>query len=153
MSDDGKRLLVLYACDPLTDPQSLTLDQKFLAPESHRLLILMACEIPEESLVWFRKSLMPSAQLRRQVASREVELQEHILAVSKQFEHFGYEVDTKIQRGKHTGDIILEVSQEKKIDLIVLQRRRQRPWQRLLVGSVVDYVSKRASIPILILPP
>lgn len=144
---------VLYACDPLADPATLDLDGPWLTPERVRLLVVIACEMPEESLAWFRKRLMPPAQLRRQVASRETELQERMFAISKYLEHLGYDVDTRIERGKHTGDIILQIASEADVDLIVMKRRDQPPWERLLVGSVADYVAKRAQHPVLILPP
>ncbi len=152
-SAESEKPLVLYACDPLVDPANLDLDGSLLTPDRVRLLVAIACEVPQESLAWFRKRLMPPAQLRRQVAAREVELQERMFAVSKYLEHLGYDVDTRIERGKHTGDIILRIADEANVDLIVMKRRDQSPWERLLIGSVVDYVAKRARQPLLILPP
>jgi len=152
-SSESEKQLVLYACDPLVEPATLDLDGPLLTPDRVRLLVVIACEVPQESLAWFRKRLMPPAQLRRQVAAREVELQERMFAVYKHLEHLGYEVDTRIERGKHTGDIILGIADEADVDLIVMKRRDQAPWERLLIGSVADYVAKRARHPLLILPP
>lgn len=148
-----KKLLALFACDPLIDVNAIDLDGQLLSPERVKLLVVMACEVPEESLAWFRKNLMPPAQLRRQVAAREVELQEQMFQVAKRLEQMGYELDTRVERGRHTGEIIIKVADEAEVDLIVVKRRRQPTWERLLVGSVGDYLARKASKPVLTLPP
>jgi len=147
------KLLVLLACDPLIDVNRIEMNSDLLSPLDVKLLVVMACEVPEESLAWFRKNLMPPAQLRRQVAAREFELQEHMFKVSKRLEQMGYELDTRVERGRHTGEIIVKVAEDAKVDLIVVNRRAQSTWQRLLIGSVGDYLARHATRPLLTIPP
>ncbi|MEQ9546905.1 MAG: universal stress protein [Marinobacter sp.] len=146
------RLKALYAVDPLRpldqlDPASVLID-----PENVSLLVLLVCEVPQESLALFRKQLMPPDQLRRQVAVREVELKHHLAEITHRLESKGYEVDGFVERGKQTGLVITEVAERENVDFIILQRRRQKTWQRVLLGSVADYVARHAKQPLVIIP-
>jgi len=73
--------------------------------------------------------------------------------VSKRLEQMGYELDTRVERGRHTGEIIVKVAEDAKVDLIVVNRRAQSTWQRLLIGSVGDYLARHATRPLLTIPP
>lgn len=148
----GRKLKALYAVDPFRPLDELDPACHLLDPENLSLLVLMVCEVPEESLELFRKRLMPPGQLRRQVAAREVELQEQMAEVTHKLESMGYEVDSKVQRGKKTGLVITEVAEKEDVDLIILERRRQKTWQRILVGSVADYVTRHTKRPLVIMP-
>lgn len=147
-----RKLKALYAVDPFRPLAELNPACSLLDPENLSLLVLMVCEVPEESLELFRKRLMPPGQLRRQVAAREVELQEHMAEVPHKLESMGYEVDSKLERGKQTGLVITEVAEREDVDLIILERRRQKTWQRILIGSVADYVTRHTQRPLLIMP-
>jgi nucleotide-binding universal stress UspA family protein len=149
---EQRKLKALYAVDPLRPLDELDPAGKFIGPDNLSLLVLLVCEVPEESLALFRKQLMPTSQLRRQVASREVELQEHMLEITQKLESMGYEVDSRVERGKQTGLVITEVADRENADLVILQRRRQKTWQRVLVGSVADYVTRHTKRPLLIMP-
>lgn len=149
---DHRKLKAIYAVDPLRplgelDPAGGLIDRGRLS-----LLVLLVCEVPDESLSLFRKQLMPPSQLRRQVAAREVELQQHMAEITHNLESMGYEVDSRVERGKRTGLVITEVAEREDADLIILQRRRQKTWQRVLVGSVADHVTRHAGRPLLIMP-
>jgi nucleotide-binding universal stress UspA family protein len=149
---DNRKLKAIYAVDPLRplgelDPAGGLIDREDLS-----LLVLLVCEVPDESLSLFRKQLLPPAQLRRQVAAREVELHQHMADITHKLESMGYEVDSRVERGKKTGLVITEVAEREDADLIILQRRRQRTWQLVLVGSVADHVTRHARRPLLIMP-
>lgn len=153
LPDTGQsKLKALYAVDPLRPLDQLDPAGKFIGPDRLSLLVLLVCEVPDESLALFRKQLMPPRQLRRQVAAREVELQQHMLEITKKLESMGYEVDSRVERGKQTGLVITEVADRENVDLVILQRRRQKTWQRVLVGSVADYVTRHTKRPLLIMP-
>jgi nucleotide-binding universal stress UspA family protein len=144
----------LLPCDPYADLHRMPLeDGGLIRPDRVRFTLLMVMEIPEESLVWFRKQMMTPAQLRQQVAAREEELQRRIYTASKQLQSRGYEVDTRIRRGKRIGEEAVAEAEENHYDFVLIQRRKQKPWQRPLVGSVADYVARRVGRPLLILPP
>ncbi|BES70072.1 hypothetical protein RE428_10900 [Marinobacter nanhaiticus D15-8W] len=151
--EKGDKLKVLYACDPYRDLEDLDPGGRLISPENARLLVVMACELPEESLSWFRKRLMPPLQLRRQVAAQEVELQERMFEVVKRLESLGYEVDSRVQRGRKIGEVLVAMADEHQVDLILVERRRQTAWQRLLVGSVIDYLNRYANQSMLIMAP
>ncbi|MFE8072530.1 universal stress protein [Marinobacteraceae bacterium S3BR75-40.1] len=148
-----RKLKALYACDPFRPLDQLDPGGHLIDPGNVTLLVAMVCEVPEESLAWFRKRLMPPKQLRRQVAAREVELQRQMYDITQKLESLGYEVDSRVERGKSTGQVIADVAEEEAVDLIIVDRRRQTPWQRFLLGSVADYVSRHATQPLLIMPP
>ncbi|SDW13359.1 universal stress protein [Marinobacter mobilis] len=147
-----RKLKVLYACDPFRDLTSLNPGGGLFGPETASLLVVMVCEVPQESLSWFRKNLLPPHQLRTQVVAREEELQERMYDVVKHLESLGYEVDSKVLRGRLIGECIVDVAQQEAVDLILVERRRQSPWQRLLLGSVTDYLNRHADQPLLITP-
>ena len=149
----NQKIRALYACDPMTPLADLDPGDHFIDPDTVSLLVLMVCEVPDESLSWFRKRMMPPAQLRRQVAAREVELQEKMYQVTGKLAAMGYEVDSQVKRGKRTGQVISDVASEENVDLIIIERRRQRPLERFLLGSVADYVARHANQPLLIMPP
>lgn len=142
----------LYAVDPLVPLDQLDPATDLINPDTLSLLVLMVCEVPEESLALFRKRLVPPSQLRQQVAAREVELQRHMLDITRKLESMGYEVDSRVARGSKTGQVITEVADREAVNLVILQRRRQKNWQRLLVGSVADYVARHIRQPLLIMP-
>lgn len=145
----------LYAVDPLVPLDQLDPATDLIDPDTLSLLVLlvlMVCEVPEESLALFRKRLVPPSQLRQQVAAREVELQRHMLDITRKLESMGYEVDSRVARGSKTGQVITEVADREAVNLVILQRRRQKNWQRLLVGSVADYVARHIRQPLLIMP-
>lgn len=150
LQTDGK-LTVMYACDPYRDVSTLDPGGRFLSPDNARLVVVMVCEVPEENLSWFRKRLMPPHQLVRQVAAQEGELQERMFQVVSQLEGQGYEVDSRVRRGKGIGEVLVAVAEELNVDLIVAERRRQSAWQRMLVGSVTDYLNRHARQSLLIL--
>ena len=145
----------LYAVDPLVPLDQLDPATDLIDPDTLSLLVLlvlMVCEVPVESLALFRKRLVPPSQLRQQVAAREVELQRHMLDITRKLESMGYEVDSRVARGSKTGQVITEVADREAVNLVILQRRRQKNWQRLLVGSVADYVARHIRQPLLIMP-
>ncbi len=146
------KLRALFAVDPLRPVEHLDPALGLINPDNLSLLVLLVCEVPEESLVLFRKQLMPPSQLIRQVAAREEELQERMVAITQRLEAMGYEVDSRVQRGKSTGRVIIDVAEKESVDLIILQRRKQKPWQRILLGSVADYVTRHTSRPLVIMP-
>lgn len=153
-SEPTRKFHALFPCDPYADLGRARLEEGgLIRPDRVRFTLLMVMEMPEESLAWFRKRMMPPAQLRQQVAAREEELQRCIYERSKQLEARGYEVDTHIERGKRIGEETLRIADTGGYDFILVRRRPQRPWQRPLVGSVADYIAKRATRPLLILPP
>lgn len=149
-----RKFHALFPCDPYADLHKARLeDGGLIRPDRVRFTLLMIMEMPEESLEWFRKRMMPPAQLRQQVAAREEELQRRIYETSKQLEARGYEVDTRIRRGKRIGEEAIAEAGENAYDFLLVQRRAQKPWQRVLLGSVADYIARRAPLPLLILPP
>ncbi|WP_273426131.1 universal stress protein [Marinobacter sp.] len=149
---EKSKLKALYAVDALRPLDQLDPAGGLIDPENVSLLVLLVCEVPEESLALFRKQLMLPDQLRRQVAAREVELKHHLAEIIRRLESMGYEVDGCVERGKKTGLVITEVAERENVDLIILQRRRQRTWQRVLVGSVADYVTRHTKRPLVIMP-
>lgn len=151
-TDTTQKRKALYTVDPLWPLDDLDPGSALVAPETVSLLVLMVCEIPEESLALFRKHLMEPRQLRRQVAAREVELLDHMLEVTRKLESMGYEVDSRVERGEKTGQVIIDVAEREQVDLVILHRRQQKTWQRVLIGSVVDYVTRHTTRPLLILP-
>ena len=142
----------LYAVDPLRSLDQLDPAGALIDPETVSLLVLLVCEVPEESLALFRKHLMPPNQLVRQVASQEVELKHRLSEIVGRLEMMGYEVNGCVERGKRTGLVITSVAERENVDLIILQRRRQKTWQRVLLGSVADHVIRHTKRPLLILP-
>lgn len=58
-------------------------------------------------------------------------------------------VETEVLEGD-PGEALTELSSE--VDLIVIGSRGQGPWGRLMTGSTSEYLSRRASCPVLILP-
>ena len=40
----------------------------------------------------------------------------------------GYEIDGGVKRGKRIGLVITSVAERENVDLIILQRRRQKIW-------------------------
>ena len=146
------RFKALYAVDPLQPLDQLDPAGTLIDPEKISLLVLLVCEVPQESLALFRKHLMPPDQLLRQVAAREVELKHHLSEIVGRLEMMGYEVDGCVERGKRTGLVITSVAERENVDLIILQRRRQKTWQRVLLGSVADHVTRHTKRPLLIMP-
>jgi nucleotide-binding universal stress UspA family protein len=146
------KLKALFAVDPLRPLDQLDPAGVLFGPARVSLLVLLVCEVPDESLSQFRKHLMPPHQLRRQVAAREVELQQHMLEITQKLQAMGYEVDSCVERGKQTGQVIIDVADREDVDLVMLQRRRQTAWQRVLLGSVADYVTRHTRRPLLVLP-
>ncbi|MEP5981171.1 MAG: universal stress protein [Marinobacter alexandrii] len=151
-SPEKSKLKALYAVDALRPLDQLDPAGGLIDPENVSLLVLLVCEVPEESLALFRKQLMLPDQLRRQVAAREVELKHHLAEIIRRLESMGYEADGCVERGKKTGLVITEVAERENVDLIILQRRRQRTWQRVLGGSVADYVTRHTKRPLVIMP-
>lgn len=151
-TDNDRKLKAIFAVDPLRPLEDLDPARGLIDPENLSLLVLLVCEVPDESLALFRKQLMPPSQLRRQVAAREVELQRCMVDITRKLESMGYEVDSCVERGRKTGAVITEVAEREAADLIILQRRRQKTWQRVLVGSVADYVTRNTTRPLLIMP-
>ncbi|MDI9244678.1 universal stress protein [Marinobacter sp. CHS3-4] len=147
-----QKLKALFAVDPLRPIEQLDPAGKLVSPDRFSLLVLLVCEVPEESLILFRKQLVPPKQLGRQVAAREVELKRHLAEITQKLESMGYEVEGRVERGKQTGVVITEVADQDDVDLIILQRRRQKPWQRVLVGSVADYLTRHTTRPLVIMP-
>jgi nucleotide-binding universal stress UspA family protein len=146
------KLKALYAVDPLRPLAQIDPANGLFGPDNLSLLILLVCEVPEESLALFRKQLIPPRQLRRQVAAREVELQGLMVEITHKLESLGYEVDSRVERGERTGRVITDVADRENVDLVILRRRRQKAWQRILVGSVADYVTRHSRQPLLIIP-
>jgi len=57
---------------------------------------------------------------------------------------------TALVRHGRAADVIVEIAEEKKIDLIVLSTHGHTGWDRLLLGSTAEQVVRQAQHPVLV---
>ena len=65
----------------------------------------------------------------------------------------GLQVETRVLMGRKVARQITEVAVRESCDLIMMATHGAGGLDRLLMGSVTDQVVRRATIPVLVLPP
>jgi nucleotide-binding universal stress UspA family protein len=72
--------------------------------------------------------------------------------LDKSKRHLGDETIQTVVRNGDFGETILETAKEVKADTIVMGTHSRRGLERILMGSVAEYVLHHTSIPVLIIP-
>lgn len=146
-----KRLLV--ALDPFDGNELLEGYVYHIAKSfDAEIVLLLACELAQETLILFRKQLLPPEQLEEEIQTREKELEPHLMELAGRLRETGLRVFPRLAYGKKIGSMILEAAAAEEVQLIVMGSRSHGALKSLLVGSITDYVLHRAQVPLLIIP-
>jgi len=148
---DLQRMLV--ALDPFDSSEVFEGYVYRIASWSHaEIVLLLVCELAEETLALFRKQLLPPEQLDEEIRAKEKELEPRLMDLAMRLRETGVRVFPRMAYGKRIGETILETAASEDVQLIVMGSRGHGAIKSLLVGSVTDYVLHRSKVPLLIVP-
>jgi len=116
------------------------------------VVLLLVCELAQETLILFRKQLLPPEQLEEEIQSREKALEPQLMDLAVRLRKAGIKVFPRLAHGRKIGDMILKAASAEGAQLIVMGNRSHGAIKSLLIGSVTDYVLHRTDIPLLIIP-
>lgn len=145
---------MLVALDPFDSSDALEGYVYRIARWSHaEIVLLLVCELADETLALFRKKLLPPEQLNEEIRVKEQALEPQLMDLAMRLRETGVSVFPHLVYGKKIGDAILETARDEGVQLIVMGSRGHGALKSLLVGSVTDYVLHRTEVPLLIIPP
>ncbi|HSH43495.1 MAG TPA: universal stress protein, partial [Arenicellales bacterium] len=119
---DLQRMLV--ALDPFDSSDTFEGYVYRIAKWSHaEIVLLLVCELAEETLVLFRKQLLPPEQLDKEIRAKEKELEPRLMELAMRLRETGVQVFPRMAYGKRIGETILETAESEQVQLIVLGSR------------------------------
>ena len=86
-------------------------------------------------------------------ASTAADLQRKLLADAHKFEEDGYTVNTVIRFNGNPGQAIMKYIDNNDVDMIAMTTHGRSGVERMLHGSVAQYLSKHASVPVMLVRP
>ncbi|RIK35035.1 MAG: hypothetical protein DCC57_23760 [Chloroflexi bacterium] len=141
---------------------------KFLPPQENTLILLRVGDPPEGHVAYPARLATPDAPVAMfntahdvQVASHpiyasqerhsaEAEFQRQMQADVRLLERAGYAV-TSCTRFGDPGEQIVAFAESYAVDLVAMSTHGRRGLNRLIFGSVAQYVAQRLSIPVMML--
>ena len=86
-------------------------------------------------------------------ASAAADLKRKLMADAHNFEEDGYTVNTVIRFNGHAGEAIMRYVDNNDVDMIAMTTHGRSGVERLLHGSVAQYLSQHASVPVMLVRP
>jgi nucleotide-binding universal stress UspA family protein len=150
--------------------QILSVVRKFLPPSDNLLILLRVADPPEgfvghparvaapDSNVEMYESVQDLTEAMHPIFasqerdSTEAEMRRELQRDVHDLEYLGFSVEVYVRFG-HAGEEIVEFVEKHAVDLVAMTTHSRRGINRLIFGSITDYVSKHVSTPLLIIHP
>lgn len=146
--------------------QIFTHVMKFLLPQDNALYLLRVGDRPEGHVGHPARVAAPESRVSMYESARDVEETYHPIYASQerdsaeaefvrlmrqdiqQLSDAGYRVESFVRFGE-PGEEIVAFAESREIDLVAMTTHWRRGLNRLIFGSVAQYVAQRLSIPVL----
>ena len=146
-----KRILVPLDGSPLAE-SALRVAARIAYASDGTILLLRVIGVPTTYTPYiYGSDMAQSPQLAQDMIDMEQENAEKYLAEIARLDILaGIQAETTIIAGS-AGMSIIDAAKEEKVDLIVMSSHGETGFKRFALGSVAQYVSRRSSVPVLVL--